>query len=582
LLHASLLDALDSHAVDQPDATAFAFLSDAGHADTRMTFAELRLRALAVAGELAVRGARRGDRAVLIFPAGLDFLAAFFGCLAAGVVAVPLSPPRRVAGRDAVANILADCSPRFALTSAGAATDLRHNGPASLAAAGLEWLSIGDDAPVVAQQGRRTDRPAPGDLAFLQYTSGSTSAPKGVMVSHANLLDNLDMIRRAMGHSRSSTHVCWMPLHHDMGLILNVLEAFYLGATCALMAPVSFLQRPLTWLKAIHQFGAEAAGGPNFGFDLCVARFKPEAMAGVDLSGWRVAFNGAEPVRAQTLRQFAETFAPYGFRPQAFYPCYGMAEATLLISGGRRGGGSRVRPVGRAAMNAGRVETASEGADSVAAVGCGRALADEEIAVVDPETCRRLPPDRVGEIWVRGPNVAAGYFGNEAASRETFAAQIRAEPAADWLRTGDLGFLDDAGELFVTGRIKDVIIVRGANHYPQDIEHTVQATADCLRAGFGAAFAVADSAGQERLVVVQEVERSHRHQLDVAEIAAGIREAVADEHGLSVSDVVLVRPGSIPKTTSGKIQRRLTRTLWLNGELPAVVSATQRPAATAT
>jgi acyl-CoA synthetase (AMP-forming)/AMP-acid ligase II len=582
LLHASLIDALDSHAAHQPNATAFAFLSDSGLTDCAMTFAELRLRALAVAEELAERGARRGDRAVLVFPPGLHVLAAFFGCLAAGVIAVPLSPPRRVAGRDAVANILADCSPRFVLTSAGAVADLRHNGPASLAATGLEWLSVGENSAVAAQPSRHVHGPKADDLAFLQYTSGSTSAPKGVKVSHANLLENLDMIRRAMGHSRSSTHVCWMPLHHDMGLILNVLEAFYLGATCVLMAPVSFLQRPLNWLRAIHQFGAEAAGGPNFGFDLCVARFKPEAMAGVDLSGWRVAFNGAEPVRAQTLRQFAETFAPYGFRPQAFYPCYGMAEATLLISGGRPGGGSRVRQVGRAAMNAGRIDAASEDADGVAAIGCGRALVGEEIAIVDAESRGRLPRDRVGEIWVRGPNVAAGYWGNEAESRETFAAQIRDEPAAGWLRTGDLGFLDDTGELFVTGRIKDVIIVRGANHYPQDIEHTAQATAACLRAGFGAAFAVADAAGQERLVIVQEVERSRRHTLDIAEIAGGIREAVAEEHGLSVSEVVLVRPGSIPKTTSGKIQRRLTRTLWLNGELVPIVAAARRSAAAAT
>ena len=397
------------------------------------------------------------------------------------------------------------------------------------------------------------------------------------MVRHANLLENLEMIRCAMGHSRASTHVCWMPLHHDMGLILNVLEAFYVGATCALMAPVSFLQRPLSWLRAIYEFKAEAAGGPNFGFDLCVARFRPEAMAGVDLSGWRVAFNGAEPVRAQTLQQFAKTFAPYGFDPSAFYPCYGMAEATLLISGGRRGGGSAIRLADRTAMNAGRVETPGDDADVFAIVGCGGALAGEQIAIVDPETRTRFSCDRVGEIWVLGGNVAGGYWGNDDTSRATFAARIAGEGDADWLRTGDLGFVDAAGEVFVTGRIKDVIIVRGANHYPQDIEHTAQATAACLRAGFGAAFSVLDPGGQERLVIVQEVERSHRNKLDVDEIAGGIREAVAEEHGLSVSDVVLVRPGSIPKTTSGKIQRRLTRTRWLNGDLDPMAAAGIRP-----
>jgi acyl-CoA synthetase (AMP-forming)/AMP-acid ligase II len=579
LRYASLIDLLDSHAADQPIATAFAFLSDGGHADAKVTFAGLRTHALAIANEFAARGARPGDRAVLIFPPGLDFITAFFGCLAAGVIAVPLSPPRRVTGRDAVANILKDCTPRFALTTSAYAADLSKGGPASLGVPNLEWLHVGDDETAAAEEDRGPRRPLPNDLAFLQYTSGSTSAPKGVMVSHANLLENLEMIRRAMGHSRASTHVCWMPLHHDMGLILNVLEAFYVGATCALMAPVSFLQRPLTWLRAIHEFGAEAAGGPNFGFDLCVARFRPEAMAGVDLSGWRVAFNGAEPVRAQTLQQFTKTFAPYGFHPSAFYPCYGMAEATLLISGGPRGAASRVRRVDRTAMNAGRIETPGDDADVFAIVGCGGALAGEAIAIVDPETRTRLSWDRVGEIWVRGGNVADGYWGNEEASRATFAAQIEGEPDADWLRTGDVGFIDAAGELFVTGRIKDVIIVRGANHYPQDIEHTAQATAACLRAGFGAAFSVLDPGGQERLVIVQEVERSHRNKLDVEEIAAGIREAVAEEHGLSVSDVVLVGPGSIPKTTSGKIQRRLTRTLWRNGDLAPLTAAMRWPAA---
>jgi acyl-CoA synthetase (AMP-forming)/AMP-acid ligase II len=577
LRYASLIDILDSHAADQPAATAFAFLSDSGHAHAKVTFAGLRAHALAIANEFTARGARPGDRAVLIFPPGLDFIGAFFGCLAAGVIAVPLSPPRRVTGRDAVANILNDCAPRFALTTSAYAADLSKAGPASLGALDLEWLYVGDARAAAAEEASRPHRPAPADLAILQYTSGSTSAPKGVMVRHANLLENLEMIRRAMGHSRASTHVCWMPLHHDMGLILNVLEAFYVGATCALMAPVSFLQRPLSWLRAIHEFKAEAAGGPNFGFDLCVARFRPEAMAGVDLSGWRVAFNGAEPVRAQTLQQFAETFAPYGFDPSAFYPCYGMAEATLLISGGRRGGGSAIRQADRAAMNAGRIETPGDEADAFAIVGCGGALAGEQIAIVDPETWTRLSCDRIGEIWVQGGNVAGGYWGNDAASREAFAARIAGEGDADWLRTGDLGFVDAAGEVFVTGRIKDVIIVRGANHYPQDIEHTAQGTAACLRAGFGAAFSVLDPGGQERLVIVQEVERSHRNKLDVDEIAGGIREAVAEEHGLSVSDVVLVRPGSIPKTTSGKIQRRLTRALWLNGDLAAMAAAGNRP-----
>lgn len=563
---ASLVDILDAHAAVRGAAAALVSLADGGKARTTVTFAELRTRAFAVGAELRARGARRGDRAVLVCPSVIEFVVGFFGCVVAGVIAVPLSPPRRVAGRDAVANIVADCAPRFALSTAVYAAELARSGPPSLRDPAIEWLHVGDGAPPVDEP-QGLERPARDDLAFLQYTSGSTSAPKGVMVSHANLLANLEMIRQALGHSPSSMHVCWMPLHHDMGLILNVLEAFYVGATCALMTPVSFLQRPLSWLRAISDLRAEAAGGPNFAFDLCVAKFRPEAMSGVDLSGWRIACNGAEPVRAQTLRRFADTFAPFGFRPSAFYPCYGMAEATLLISGGRRGAGSIVRLVDRAAMQAHRVENPTGIDSALAVVGCGRGLAGEEIAIVDPQARTRRPCDHVGEIWVRGANVARGYWGNADPTGETFAAEIAGEPRRTWLRTGDLGFLDAEGELFVTGRHKDIIVVRGTNHYPQDIEHTAQAAAPSLRAGFGAAFSIVDASGQERLVVVHEVERSHRHKVDVEDIVGAVREAVADEHGLAVHEVVLVAPGSIPKTTSGKIQRRLTRMRWLNGEL---------------
>jgi acyl-CoA synthetase (AMP-forming)/AMP-acid ligase II len=579
--HDSLIDILDKHAADIPDQPAFIFLSNRDAPETKLTFAGLRVRALAIANELQVRGAQPGERAALVFPAGLDFIAAFFGCLAAGVIAIPLSPPRRVPGRDAVANIISDCAPRFALTTPQYAADLSGGGPASLRTFDNRWLLVTDDLGLSASETTVQHRPASEHIAFLQYTSGSTSAPKGVMVTNANLISNLEMIRHAMGHSRTSTHVCWMPLHHDMGLILNVLETFYLGATCALMAPVSFLQRPLSWLRAIHQFGAEAAGGPNFGFDLCVAKFRPEAMIGVDLSRWRVAFNGAEPVRAQTIRRFAETFEPYGFDPAAFYPCYGMAEATLLISGGGRHSGAVTRSVSRTAMHTDRIEAPTDASDEQAVVGCGRALVGENIAIVDPEECRRLPYDHVGEIWVRGNHVAGGYWQNEEASRHTFAAAMVEERGAGWLRTGDLGFMDARGELFVTGRIKDLIIVRGANHYPQDIENTAQATSPCLRAGHGAAFSIVNAAGEERVVIVQEIERSYRHRLDFDEIAGAIREAIAEEHGLSVAEVVLVRPGAVPKTTSGKIQRRLTHALWLDGQVATLSNTGRTPRRTA-
>lgn len=572
----SLVDLLDARAQDQRDETAFSFLNASGHPAVNLTYGELRARAGYTAQTLCARGARVGDRAILVFPPGLDFIVAFFGCLAAGVIAVPLAPPRRIAGRDAAASIIADCDPSFGLTTAAYAADLARRGASAPANQHLAWVYVGDEAPIPAAEQRETRRPGRSDLAFLQYTSGSTSAPKGVTVSHGNLLENLEMIRRALGHSRSSKHICWMPLHHDMGLILNVLEAFYLGAGCALMAPVAFLQRPLTLLKAICDLGAEVAGGPNFGFDLCVARFRAEEMRGVDLSGWRVAINGAEPVRAQTLRKFAATFEPFGFRPSAFNPCYGMAEATLLISGGQRGVGAVIRTVDRAALQAGRIVAAVRDLDAVSIVGCGKALDGEDIAVVDPETKRRLAVDCVGEIWVRGPHVAGGYWRNAAASNETFGGQIVGEADIAWLRTGDLGFLNSDGELFIAGRMKDLIIVRGINHYPQDIEHTVQSTDRCLRAGYGAAFAAPASSGDERVVIVQEVERSHRARIDAAAIVDRIREAVVEEHGVAVLDVVLLEPGTIPKTTSGKIRRRAAKDLWETGVLASMAVIGQR------
>lgn len=568
-----MVEILEAHVASRPDARAFVFLSERGDVEAELTFAALFARARALAGEMLDRGGRPGDRALMVFPPGLDFIVALFGCFLAEIVAVPILPPRRAAKRDASAEIVADCTPRFALTKQDFATAVRDDIRGRLGDHGLEWLVVAEAAASHGRPAPALPRPGREDLALLQYTSGSTALPKGVMVTHANLIDNLEMIRLAFGNTQASTHVSWVPLHHDMGLVLVALQAFYLGATCVLMAPVSFLQRPLSWLKAIHDFRAEVAGAPNFGFDLCVSRFRPESMEGIDLSCWRVAFNAAEPVRADTLASFAATFAPYGFDPRALHPCYGMAEATLLISGGRRGEGGVIGKASRAAMQALRIEAPDDEGDAVSIVGCGRALAGEAIAVVDPETRQRVACGVIGEVWARGPNVARGYWQNQAASQETFAAEIIGEPGVSWLRTGDLGCLDTRGELFVTGRIKDLIIVRGINHYPQDLEYTVQRVDACLRPGFGAAFAIPDLRGQERIVIVQEVERTHRHRIDLDEIAAAIREAVAEEHELSVYEVVLVMPGTIPKTTSGKIQRRLTRQLWQEGRLEAMPAA---------
>ena len=555
----SLVALLARRAADQGDDRAYVFVSDRGTEETALTFRQLHDASRALASRLTAT-AQPGERAILVFPPGLEFMVAFFGCLMAGMIAVPMMMPRRNSARDASAAILANCTPALALTTSAFA--LRGDLQTRFARENIRWIEVdlAGDASATAD----LPEPPPDDIAFLQYTSGSTSEPKGVMVSHANLLANLEMIRLALGNTRQSTYVNWVPLYHDMGLILNALQALYVGATCVLMAPNAFMQRPLGWLRAISHYRAEVACSPNFGFDLCVGRYRADQMEGVDLSSLRIALNGAEPVHAETIARFAATFAPHGFDPQAMYPAYGMAEATLLISGGKRGGGHVTRSISRAALQAHMAEAPTDPDDAQVLVGCGRALVGERIAIVEPESSECLSAGRVGEIWVSGANVARAYWRNDEATREGLNAEITGEDGP-WLRTGDLGFLDADGELFVTGRIKDLIIIRGINHYPQDIERTVQALDEGLRENGGAAFSVPDETGEESLVIVQEVERTARHAINTDEITGRIREAIADSHELSARHIALIRPSALPKTTSGKIQRKLARRIWLDG-----------------
>jgi len=571
----SMVELLRARAAEQPDERAYVFLSDRGGEEASLTFSELERRAGALAAQLVGRG-QRGARALLIFPPGLDFIVAFFGCLIAGTIAVPMMPPRRFGARDPSASIVADCTPHVALTSStlqAAPSDLAER----LKATALDIICVDATKEAEAPAGSIFPEPGLQDLAFLQYTSGSTSDPKGVMVGHGNLLANSEMIRLVYGNTRATTYVSWVPLYHDMGLILNVLQTLYVCSLCVLMAPVSFMQRPLTWLRAISDYRAEFATAPNFAFDLCVDRFRPDQMAGINLSGWKVALNGAEPVRAETMEHFIATFAPYGFDPKACSPAYGLAEATLLASGGGRGRGLVRRRVSREALRRHRAAAPSSEEDAQLLAGCGQTLVGERLTIVDPETRRRLPTGDVGEIWISGPNVAQGYWQNAKATTATFWARIKGEAEERWLRTGDLGFLDDMGELFITGRIKDVIIIRGINHYPQDLEDTVQASHPALRRHGGAAFSILDEHGEERLVVVQEVERTQMRRVSIDDIEGAIREAVATEHELAIQEIMLIRPGHLPKTTSGKIQRGLARRLFLDRRLaelePAVPDA---------
>jgi acyl-CoA synthetase (AMP-forming)/AMP-acid ligase II len=570
---------------DQP---LYTFLPDRpGEDEDVLSFAGLDLRARAIAAALERLGAG-GQRALLLYPPGLEFVAAFFGCLYAGVVAVPAYPPRSARTLPRLLEIARDARPAVALTTAGLKTAI---GALASQVPDLSALRLAatDEVPLGQADAWRDPGVSGSTLAFLQYTSGSTAAPKGVMVTHGNLLHNEEMIRQAFGQAADSVIVGWLPLYHDMGLIGNVMQPLYLGARCLLMSPIAFLQSPKRWLEAISHFRATTSGGPNFAYDLCARKVSPADRAGLDLSSWDTAFNGAEPVRAETMARFAETFGGCGFQEKAFFPCYGLAEATLFVTGGAGAGAARGTPrvaaFHRGLLEAGeaRLLPADDPASRVL-VSCGRAWLGQDLAVVDPESSTLAGDGKVGEIWVRGPSIAQGYWHRPGETAETFDGRLapRQAPgqagvseseqdAPPFLRTGDLGFLD-GGELFVTGRLKDLIIIRGRNLYPQDIELTVERSHPALRAGCGAAFSV-EIGSEERLVVVHELERtgtaddSPLEPGGVEAIADTVRQAVAEQHEAQVQQVVLLRAGTIPKTSSGKIQRRACRAALLAGRL---------------
>src|SRR5258708_1765578 len=442
----SLVDLLRYRAAKQPNDLAYVLLSDQGQEGVVLTFAELDQRASDVAARLA--HGQIGDRALLLFGPGLDFIIAYFGCLLAGVIAVPMMLPRRNSSLDSSASILADCSPRFALTN----THLGSARPDVLErfqGYKMEWLILDQESGRLLDQNRLLPTLGPEDIAFLQYTSGSTSDPKGVMVTHGNLIENLEMIRLTLDNTGQSTYVNWVPLYHDMGLILNVLHSLYVGAPCVLLAPVTFIQRPLQWLRAIHNYRAEVAGGPNFAFDLCVRRFRADQVKDLDLSCWKVAFNAAEPVRADTIERFGATFSPYGFEPRAMCPLYGMAEATVLISGGGRGAGPVIRTVSREAVQRHQVAAPASHAAAHRVVGCGRTLIGQRIAILDPETRRLLAADHIGGVVVGGPHAGQGSWGNPATTRSTFQARILGVDEF-WICIVDLGMMAATGLLLTT------------------------------------------------------------------------------------------------------------------------------------
>lgn len=566
------VEVIREHVAARPDALAVAHVTDPGtpNGTTALSYRELDLRARCVAAALG-RVCVPGDRALLLFPDGVDFAVAFLGCLYAGVVAVPSPLPGSYKHQQRrVSAIAEDAEPRAVLTTATVRAEVEA----------FAGISGQDRLPVLVMpldeeelvEAPRFDGRAD-SLALLQYTSGSTGSPKGVMLTDRNIVENAATLVSTFGMTATTKFGSWIPHYHDMGLTGLITPAWYVGSSVTVMSPTAFLKRPVRWLELVDEHDLDWSAGPDFAYDLCTRTVTDEQLAGLDLSRWRYASNGSEPVRANTLAAFAERFAPAGLRPEALNPCYGLAEATVFVSGtGRRT--PVVRRVDDAALAGGTLAEAGGGERPSATrelVSCG-SVRDLDALVVDPESGEVRPEGRVGELWLRGPGIGTGYWRNAEETERVFNGTT-ADGRSGYLRTGDLAVLD-GGELFVTGRIKELLITRGRNLYPQDIEHLVREEIPDLRGLFGAAFGVPGVNGAELVALVHEIRPGVKaDRLEV--IASEIRQTVAREIGVTISGLQLVRRGTVQRTTSGKVQRLAVRKAFLAGETAPLWSSVE-------
>ncbi|MDB9529236.1 AMP-binding protein [Oscillatoria sp. CS-180] len=564
---ATLVDLLEFRADHQPEATAYDFFADGENCTASITYHGLAQAVRAVATLLQGLGSN-GKPVLLLYPPGMEYLVAFLGCSYAGAIAVPAYPPRPNRSLERLQVMIQDAGAAIALTHSTVLNSLEKRFLDYPFLKKLHWLAT-DSVDTTLAASWHHPQVGADDLALLQYTSGSTGNPKGVKVSQGNLIHNSARIHRFFEHSEASRGMSWLPPYHDMGLVGGILQPLYAGMNIALMPPVAFLQKPVRWLQIVSRYGATTSGGPNFAYDLCVQKTTPEQRAELDLSQWQVAFSGAEPVRANTLEEFAAAFEVAGFHPEAFYPCYGMAETTLIVTGGNPRDIPEVHHIDEVALQHGQATPVPDG-EGQTIVSCGYPSEDQELLIVNPETCQVCPDGQVGEIWVAvSGSVTQGYWQQPERTAETFHAFTQGGQGP-FLRTGDLGFVQ-AGALFVTGRRKELIIIRGRNYYPKDIETTIETSHEALQPGAGAAFSVMID-HQERLAVVQEVKRTYLRHFDGDEVLGEIRQAIAEQHDLQLFGLQLIKTGSLPKTSSGKIQRFQCRTSYLDGQLPVVYS----------
>lgn len=560
----SLIEILRERAARQGQDRIYTFLY--GEEQHSLTYSQLDALGRSTAARVRDR-CSPGDRVLLIYPPGLQYVVALYACMYAGVISVPAYAPRPNRPMSRLESIIASAAPTLVLTTremleSPKGVFRQQEGPlAKLPTLATDNI-VADASTELSIDGISANTPV-----ILQYTSGSTADPKGVILTHGNIVDNTTAIQQNFPLDSESSTVFWLPPFHDMGLIGGILQPLRTGFPVTLMSPVSFLQRPARWLQAITHFRATCSGAPNFAYDLCVRRVSEEEIDELDLSSWKVAFNGAEPIRKQTLDDFCARFARCGFERSSFHPCYGLAESTLMVTGmDRQGTGLQFQTVSRTALETDQIATPSAVDDEIVLVSSGKVAGTQNVRIVDPARSKSLPADSVGEVWVSGPSVAGGYWDRPKATEETFCAYL-AGGEGPFLRTGDLGFLRN-GELYITGRIKDLIIIRGQNYYPHDLEFTAQRCHPVLQPSSGAAFS-AQRDGIERLILAQEVD-GRLNELQLKEITARISASISETHDLRVDEIVLVKPYTIPRTTSGKVQRYLCRAAYLTGTLQAV------------
>ena len=563
----SLIDVLLHRAAEQGNTIVFTFLKDGEIEETSLTFSELNNEAIRVAVTLQSKF-DSGDRVLLAFPAGLEFVIAFIGCLYAGIIAVPIASPRYKKHSPQLLSILNNSKAKALLSTSKTYLRIKETIEIDAAYNKLPVFNVDDFEKADL---KRWQKPEISDdtIAFLQYTSGSTGNPKGIMVGHSNIMHNAEYIKHIHHTSEKSVAVTWIPNFHDMGLIDGIIQPIYTGFKSYLMSPASFLRRPVKWLNAISKYQATHCGGPNFAYDLCVQKITSDEVNSLNLSSWNNAYCGAEVVRKKTIDGFVEKFKKCGFKFKSFHPCFGLAETTLVATGGIYGEEPVVCSIQAEALKENKIVEVTEDSEKrIELLGNGRAWDTMKVEIVDAETHEICPIDQVGEVWISGPSVTKGYWGLSDETKKIFQACVKGRPEEFYFRTGDLGFIKNE-TLFIVGRLKEAIIIRGQNFYPNDIEVCMHECHSALKGSAQAAFA-ADVDGEERLLACCEVKKEYVKNLDVKDIASAIRLAVWEAHDVQVYGVLLLKPDSIPQTTSGKIKRSECREKFLNDGLDII------------